>query len=1134
MSNLFQRYSLPLQTLLVFSLWLVCGAVPAQESPVGTPGAESRPVIEQQIARVEASTELAEDLKGQLLERYRKALAALDTSSEHTAKAEEYAATAKAAPERLKAIAADLEAAAKKREPLDEAALRKLPLADLERQLLQEQSALGLEDNRIAELKTRVETLTAAPAKARERIPEVQRELDDLRAAGEVQAPAGEAEELTRARATLRAARMAALQAELRMLDQTILTAPIRAELRTAERDVAAERIEAQRQRVRALETLVNERRVAEAESAQAKAEEAQQQTAGKHPVLDDIARRNAELGAHLRDTAQALERVTAAVAERAELAKRLEADFESTKQKIELAGLSQALGQALRERQRSLPDVRALRRLAADREKLIADATLEQIRARDERAELKALDDAVDRLLAGSDAPDGELRPELRTLLQSRLDLLDRSVATQDAYIRALTDLEFNERKLMGIASSYDDFLAERLLWIRSTAPVNADMLAALPSQLSAILSPANWFGVWEAWVASVLDQPAWLIPILAFAVLLWRRRRILAALTDSATRLGKPTTDSIFYTVKALALTLLAAVPWAILSLSVGYQLRLSPEASDFAKAVGQGLSWLPAQIFFLESFRTLCHPSGLGAAHFRWPAAGLHYLRRQIAQLIAVFVPATFLAVTLFNYFHLVGIASIVIVVVVELALALFFYRVMNPSGPLLESYVQRNPGSLIVKLRVVWFAVSVLWPLALAVYAAMGYVYAAGRLTGLLIETFWFVLALVVVHAFAVRWLLVTRRRLAYKAAVERREAARKAAAAAAADGGERSALDDLRTDLEEPQIDLAAMDVETRKLLSLGIVIALVVGLYVIWSAVLPAFNILERVELWSHTVSVAGQDVVQAITLRDVLLAFAIGLATAILTRSMPTFVEIVLLQRFAVSPGSRYAITTLMGYVIAAVGVIWAFNVIGANWSQLQWLVAALGVGIGFGLQEIVANFISGLIILFERPIRVGDWVTVGDTDGIVTRIQIRATTIRNWDRKELLVPNKEFITGRLLNWSLSDNVTRVVIKVGIAYGSDVELALKLLEESATEHALVLKDPPPLVTFDAFGDSSLDLTLRLYLESLDQRLLVTSAVNRAIMRKFHAAGISIPFPQRDVHLDTTRPIDVRLHREAE
>ena len=162
--------------------------------------------------------------------------------------------------------------------------------------------------------------------------------------------------------------------------------------------------------------------------------------------------------------------------------------------------------------------------------------------------------------------------------------------------------------------------------------------------------------------------------------------------------------------------------------------------------------------------------------------------------------------------------------------------------------------------------------------------------------------------------------------------------------------------------------------------------------------------------------------------------------------------------------------------YSIAAIGALAALSIIGARWSQVQWLAAALSVGIGFGLQEIVANFISGIIILFERPIRVGDVVTVGDTSGTVTRIQIRATTIRNWDRQELLVPNKEFITGRLLNWSLSDETTRIKVPVGVAYGSDVQRAMALMDEAAREHKKVLEEPPPSVVFDCFGDRFSDL----------------------------------------------------------
>jgi potassium efflux system protein len=127
----------------------------------------------------------------------------------------------------------------------------------------------------------------------------------------------------------------------------------------------------------------------------------------------------------------------------------------------------------------------------------------------------------------------------------------------------------------------------------------------------------------------------------------------------------------------------------------------------------------------------------------------------------------------------------------------------------------------------------------------------------------------------------------------------------------------------------------------------------------------------------------------------------------------------------------------------------------LGISWGRVQWLVAALSVGIGFGFQEIVANFISGLIILFERPVRVGDVVTIGDTTGTVTKIRIRATTVRNWDHQELLVPNKQFITGQLLNWTLSDALNRIVIRLGVDYNADVRLALRLMAEAVAE------DPP-------------------------------------------------------------------------
>jgi len=178
-----------------------------------------------------------------------------------------------------------------------------------------------------------------------------------------------------------------------------------------------------------------------------------------------------------------------------------------------------------------------------------------------------------------------------------------------------------------------------------------------------------------------------------------------------------------------------------------------------------------------------------------------------------------------------------------------------------------------------------------------------------------------------------------------------------------------------------------------------------------------------------------------------------------------------------------------------------------------------AHGTQICFGLQEIFANFVSGLIILFERPIRVGDTVTIDDVSGTVTRIRIRATWITAFDRKELVVPNKEFVTSRLINWSLSDPVLRVDIPVGIAYGSDTQKALEVLLDVARRNEHVLQEPRPNALFLGFGDSSLNFELRAFSPDIEHLLLIRHQLHMAIDAAFREAGIEIAFPQRDIHI---------------
>jgi potassium efflux system protein len=237
--------------------------------------------------------------------------------------------------------------------------------------------------------------------------------------------------------------------------------------------------------------------------------------------------------------------------------------------------------------------------------------------------------------------------------------------------------------------------------------------------------------------------------------------------------------------------------------------------------------------------------------------------------------------------------------------------------------------------------------------------------------------------------------------------------------------------------------------------------------------------------------------------------------------RDVPGLLELVLLQHLPLDVALRFAMTTLTRYVIFIVGLVWAFGTIEIGWSKVQWLVAAVSVGLGFGLQEIFANFVSGLIILFERPLRAGDIVTIDGVTGTVKNVRLRATIIQDLDRKDFIVPNKDFITGRLLNWTLSDEVSRIVINVGVAYGSDTEKAKSLMLAAAQNHPLIAKDPPAQVTFEAFGDSSLNLVLRCFisLQNMPGRMRIVDELHTEIDRSFHTSSIEIPFPQRDLHL---------------
>jgi potassium efflux system protein len=448
---------------------------------------------------------------------------------------------------------------------------------------------------------------------------------------------------------------------------------------------------------------------------------------------------------------------------------------------------------------------------------------------------------------------------------------------------------------------------------------------------------------------------------------------------------------------------------------------------------------------------------------------------------------------------------------------IVLAVSFRPLAHPKSGVAASYYRLNPDNWLSKLRWAWYALAVGAPLLLCVLSLLGYLYTSLILTSLMVDTIWLALGLVVINLVVLRWIALTHRKLALKLVLKEREAQK----AAREEETEEDSEGELPA-FEETPLDLDEVDSQTRKLLRWGLLIVAAVVGWGIWSEVFPAFQLFDQVSLWSQTVVVDGVETIVPVTLGDVLLALFVAAATVVASRNLPGLLEFAILQRLSLDTGSRYAIITLSRYVVVTAGIVSVLNIIGWNWSQIQWLVAALSVGLGFGLQEIVANFVSGLIILFERPIRVGDTVTVGQLSGTVSRVQIRATTITDWDRKEIIVPNKAFITEQVVNWTLADPITRVVVPVGISYGSDVELAQKVMEDTLHTLPLVLDEPEPQVFFLGFGDSSLDFSLRVFSRQLSDRLPLMHAVHNAIFKALREHDIEIPFPQRDLHIRST------------
>ncbi len=1134
-----------IKRVVSFTVFLVAGlAVPAiaQQQPVSEPTfvrepSQSAPTIEELDSRIKQFKEskdqqTQEDQKkqfGNLIDIYDKAKAQLQEEQKYGVSMAEFQEARKQAPERLAAIKSQLEQMPA--EPNISEDYSGWSLAQIEQLFAQTKAELESARKNAADRELDAKSRTERRAEIPQVTIQAKEELDKVRKELGVIPALSESSELKEAKRIGLLCTEKALQRKIDSYAEETASYDARGDLLAARRSLAARQTSYYEKLLKLWQEVLDKKRTSEAERAAEDAREASVAAAQAHPAIRQLAEENARL-AELRTGPQGLVSViTARATYQKQIDKQLvviASEFESVKGKVKAAGLTDVIGVIMLAKRNDIPDVREYQKNIRNRRSEIAKVRFEWIEYDEQYSELEDIKKSVDSILKDlepsiSQTDREEIEPELQKLLETRRELLKALVDEYEIYLSTLADLDSKERLLVATASEYANYIDENILWVKSTRSFGVSDIPRAMESLGWLVSPQNWYRVFQVFRKDLKDHlHIYIIAVLMLALFFITKMKLREQMKGISGAAHRNYEGQFTRTVKVFVITLVfSAFPPAVLYF-LGWRLAQPYYESEFVSSISAGLLATALIYFVLRFLKLFSLPQGLAVEHLGMAKTSMSFLRKHISWFTACIVPLTLVLTTIMvqttgawqeSMGRILFIAELVV-------LSIFFAIILRPEGQLMKGLLRQNQANWLGHLRFIWFPLSVLFPLALALVAAIGYYYTARQLAVCMQATILLIVAAIIFFSLVMHWLILIQHKLVLKKYHDR-------LAAEAAEKDSQSKQPGIQKDLDippEPEEDPYKISLQTRRFLRAFLVFAIAIGLWLIWSKVLPALVIFQRVELWQSTVN--NERV--PITLANLILALVIILVTVVAARNILGLLEIVILQRLPLNRGARFAIISLSRYVIVIVGFVLAFGAIGVNWAKVQWLAAAMTVGLGFGLQEIFANFVSGLIILFEQPMRVGDTVTVGDISGKVTRIRIRATTIRAWDRKELVVPNKEFVTGRLINWTLSDTILRIQFPVGIAYGSDTAMAEKVLLEVAHSIPKVLKDPKPFVIFKNFGDSSLEFELRLFIPDLDNYLPIWHEVNLAIDKGFRKAGIEIAFPQRDLHIRSAKaPIPV-------
>lgn len=1090
------------------------GTPEGQEAAEATSGPERS--IERAKARIqelEARTDVAPAIREEALTLLRTALGQSEAAVANAAAATRFQESAQRSPERVAEAKQQLDALQK--EPgEDEFAKRisKLPLSEAQQALDAANGEAASLKTELGQFETRLRDMSTRSTAAREEQSAEKQALDALD--NPEAAPSADQDPvIVEARRTLQSAERRARSAKLNLLEQELISLPARQASATARRDLAAAKLDKLGKRIPIIEAHLNGLKEAEASKKQDEVDREARRLSAQHPVLEAYVK-DTDAIRQRRDTATRLidENKSKLAEIQADLA-RVRDSKVAAQQVLEIGSIGGEFSELLRAMRAQLPVVATLQRRIWDRDQTIVDARLKRLHAEEARRALSDTGGMADRVLLaslkqGEAPPPASVRAALEQLVAARRDLYAQLHDALVTRISQLAELNVTDRDLLNQTTQLRTLLNSRLLWLPSADPIGFGWFNQVRASFGWLFNGEAWMATGKALVDRAVGQPVLTgLVLLVFGGLCLFTRRLRARLGAISEAVGRYSTDNYWRTPEALVISALLAIKTPLVFGYAGWLLTSLPQENDFVVGVGAGLLSVASIVAFLRFVQFICIEHGLFAVHFGWSERARDVLYRNIQWLKFAIIPVALilgmidassaqnLRDGLGRFAFLAG----------GLAVSVFLLRILHPRHGIFAERLSQ--GSLAWITRHIWYPVLSFSPLAIAGLALWGYYDGATQFQNGLVLSIAIVVAAFLGYNVVMREVLVARRRLEIRRAYERREKAR--AQAAAAQQVTEAGGDPPPVVLAEPEVDIASISEQTRKLVRLGAFLLLSAALYFFWREALPSLALLD-VPLWQQTVTVDGATRSLPITVSNVLVALAIGVITWIAAVNLPGLLEITALHRLRIEAGTRYAVGAVSRYLIAIVGIIFSFRSIGFDWSQVQWIVAALGVGVGFGLQEIVANFISGLIILFERPVRVGDTVTIGNLTGTVSRIHIRATSMTDGENREIIIPNKSLITDKVINWTLTDSITRVTLKVSVRYGTDTLRAQMLILEAVKSTPHVLDTPPPSVFFIGFGASALEFEVRAFVLQLAHRATVINDLHVAIERALREKEIAM------------------------